>query len=50
MDPQTGIRLWFVYDGYLPYFLIAVREFLKNKLLDKWIRKRWNNSVASSFT
>jgi hypothetical protein len=50
MGPQTGIRLWFVHDGHLPYFLIAVREFLNSKLPERWIRKRLNNSVASLFT
>jgi hypothetical protein len=39
MDPQIGIRLWFVHDSDLPHFLIAVREFL-NKMLPGEVEKQ----------
>jgi len=49
MDPQIGIRLWFVQDGDLPHFLIVVREFLDIKLPEQRIMNRRTNSVASLF-
>lgn len=30
VDLQTRFHLWFMYDGALPYFLLAGQEFLNN--------------------
>jgi len=36
---QTGIHVWFMHDGSLPHFLLAVLEFLNNvsyRILAEW--------------
>jgi hypothetical protein len=40
IDPQIGIRLWFVHDSDLLHFLIAVREFLNSMLREEVEKQR----------
>jgi hypothetical protein len=37
VDLQTRFRLWFVYNGDLPQFLLAGQEFLNNVFMGQFI-------------